>query len=93
MLDPDPESLGYASRGRENVSKRYLIHVYGFNLGVLMRELIGAGTPKGAVEGRNVLFIRVQTDDFATAIVIATVPDARSGELGVLIALMPAGPV
>ena len=33
-------------RGRENVSKRYLIHVCGHNLGLLMRKLIGAGTPR-----------------------------------------------
>src|SRR3954451_9728037 len=32
-------------RGRENVHKRYLIHVAGHNLGLLMRLLIGAGTP------------------------------------------------
>ena len=36
-------------RGRENVRKRYLIHVAGHNLGLLMRRLIGAGTPKEAV--------------------------------------------
>jgi transposase len=36
-------------RGRENVHKRYLIHVAGHNLGLLMRLLIGAGTPKEAV--------------------------------------------
>src|ERR687886_239129 len=35
-------------RGRENVGKRYLIHVAGYNLGLLMRLLIGAGTPKEA---------------------------------------------
>jgi len=35
-------------RGRENVHKRYLIHVAGHNLGILMRHLIGAGTPKEA---------------------------------------------
>ena len=28
-------------RGRENVQKRYLLHVAGFNLGLLMRMLIG----------------------------------------------------
>jgi hypothetical protein len=33
-------------RGRENVRKRYLIHVAGHNLGLLMRLLIGAGTPR-----------------------------------------------
>ena len=36
-------------RGRETVRKRYLIHVAGHNLGLLMRLLIGAGTPKEAV--------------------------------------------
>lgn len=34
-------------RGRENVHKRYLIHVAGFNLGLILRKLTGYGTPKG----------------------------------------------
>lgn len=34
-------------RGKENILKRYLIHVAGFNLGVVMRKLIGVGTPRG----------------------------------------------
>ena len=34
-------------RGRENVSKRYLIHTAAFNLGLIMRKLTGFGTPKG----------------------------------------------
>jgi len=33
-------------RGRENVQKRYLIHVAGYNLGLVMRLLTGAGTPR-----------------------------------------------
>jgi transposase len=33
-------------RGRENVHKRYLIHVAGYNLGLVMRLLTGAGTPR-----------------------------------------------
>jgi transposase len=33
-------------RGRENVQKRYFIHVAGYNLGLVLRQLIGAGTPK-----------------------------------------------
>ena len=33
-------------RGRENVPKRYLIHVAGYNLGLIMRLLTGAGTPR-----------------------------------------------
>ena len=38
-------------RGRENVHKRYLLHVAGHNLSLLMRQLIGAGTPREAVAG------------------------------------------
>ena len=33
-------------RGRENLHKRYLIHASGYNLGLIMRLLIGAGTPR-----------------------------------------------
>ncbi len=39
-------------RGRENAHKRYLLHVAGHNLSLLMRQLIGAGTPREAVAGR-----------------------------------------
>jgi transposase len=35
-------------RGCENVHKRYLVHVAGHNLGILMRLLIGAGTLREA---------------------------------------------
>ena len=33
-------------RGRENISKRQLIHVGAFNLGLVLRKNIGAGTPR-----------------------------------------------
>jgi hypothetical protein len=50
-------------RGRENVHKRYLIHVAGHNLGILMRLLIGAGTPKeAAARGRLFLFVNYCDD-------------------------------
>src|SRR3954449_12963112 len=48
-------------RGRENVHKRYLIHVAGHNLGLLMRLLIGAGTPKEAVASGWCLFVLLPT--------------------------------
>jgi transposase len=38
-------------RGRENLRKRYLVHVAGYNLGLLMRVLVGAGTPREFVAG------------------------------------------
>ena len=34
-------------RGRENVHKRYLLHVAGHNLSLLMRQLISAPAPRG----------------------------------------------
>lgn len=34
-------------RGRENILKRYLVHVAAFNLSLVMRLLIGVGTPRG----------------------------------------------
>jgi transposase len=38
-------------RGHTNILKRLLIHASGFNLGFLMRQLIGVGTPRG-LQGR-----------------------------------------
>ena len=38
-------------RGRENVHKRCLLHVAGHNLSLLMRQLIGADTPRETVAG------------------------------------------
>jgi hypothetical protein len=34
-------------RGRGNIIKRLLIHVGGFNLSLIMRQLFGYGTPRG----------------------------------------------
>ena len=38
-------------RGHTNILKRILIHVSGFNLGLIMRHLLGVGTPRG-LQGR-----------------------------------------
>jgi hypothetical protein len=38
-------------RGHTNILKRLLIHTAGLNLGLLMRQLIGVGTPRG-LQGR-----------------------------------------
>ena len=34
-------------RGHQNILKRLLVHAGGFNLGLVMRQLVGAGTPRG----------------------------------------------
>ena len=38
-------------RGHPNILKRVLVHVCGFNLGLLMRQLTGVGTPR-SLQGR-----------------------------------------
>src|SRR6266571_2672085 len=38
-------------RGHPNILKRLLVHAAGFNLGLIMRHLIGLGTPRG-LQGR-----------------------------------------
>jgi len=55
-------------RGHTNILKRLLVHSGGFNLGLLMRTLIGIGTPRG-LQGRVaaltalVLTLRTQVID------------------------------
>jgi transposase len=46
-------------RGRVNIAKRYLIHTAAFNLGLIMRKLIGFGTPKGWADARRACSARV----------------------------------
>ena len=34
-------------RGRANILKRYLVHIAAFNLGIVLRQMFGVGTPRG----------------------------------------------
>jgi hypothetical protein len=43
-------------RGQGNIQKRYLIHVSGYNLGLIMRLLTGSGTPRRWADA-NIAFI------------------------------------
>ena len=69
-------------RGRENVHKRYLVHVAGHNLGILMRLLIGAGTSReaaaralaylcflGTEKATAIIFVAASCDAFAIVVV------------------------
>lgn len=40
-------------RGHRNILKRLLIHASGFNLGILMRQACGRGTPRGLQGDRS----------------------------------------
>ncbi len=43
-------------RGTANILKRVLVHASGFNLGLVMRRLIGVATPRG-LQGRVAAFL------------------------------------
>jgi hypothetical protein len=45
-------------RGRSNIPTRLLIHADAFNLGQLLRHLVGIGTPK-ALQGRSGSVLRL----------------------------------
>jgi len=60
-------------RGRENLHKRYLIHVAGFNLGILMRALFGCGTPRTAADAAQAVLFVVQTDNMLLIALVARV--------------------
>jgi transposase len=72
-------------RGRENVHKRYLVHVAGYNFGVLMRALFGVGTPREAAAARNAFVIVIQTAE-AIVVVVAAPCDAQIVALVITVA-------
>jgi transposase len=71
-------------RGRENVHKRYLIDVAGFNLGILMRALFGSGTPKQAASDRNAAVLIAQVDG---ALAIALIHQGND-EIAILVIII-----
>ena len=60
-------------RGRENVHKRYLIHVAGFNLGILMRALFGSGTPSEAASAKSAILFVIQFDAALAIAIVANI--------------------
>jgi transposase len=59
-------------RGRENLHKRYLVHVAGYNLGLIMRLLIGTGTPRELLARASAHLLAVTTADAFTGMLIVT---------------------
>ena len=72
-------------RGRQNVHKRYLIHVARFNLGILMRAMFGQGTPREAASARSAILFVIQTDS-ALAIAVISAIDGETAMLAIIIA-------
>jgi transposase len=67
-------------RGRENLQKRYLVHVAGYNLGLVMRLLVGAGTPREFLARAAAHVLALATADGA-ALVILTVATATEAAM------------
>ena len=66
-------------RGRENLRKRYLIHVAAYNLGLIIRLLVGAGTPRAFLAGASAHLLLLATADGA---VTGIPPPSRSCDTG-----------
>ena len=66
-------------RGRENVHKRYLIHVAAFNLGLVMRLLLGAGTPRLLTSRVGIIFWLI-APDAGLVVVLLLFPDPATGD-------------
>jgi hypothetical protein len=65
-------------RGRENVHKRYLVHVAGHNLGILMRLLTGAGTPREAAAHALAYLFVAYTEEAVAIILVAAACDGSA---------------
>ena len=64
-------------RGGENLKKRYLVHVAGYNLGLIMRLLVGAGTPREFLARASArLLLLITADAIAAILVVATGTEA-----------------
>ncbi len=79
-------------RGRDNLQKRYLVHISGYNLGLVMRLLTGFGTPRRWADANiGVIWLRYPINHqtaalFACLIIIDG--QNRAAVLGIEIALL-----
>jgi len=70
-------------RGRENVHKRYLIHVAGYNLGLIMRLLTGAGTPREFLARASVWLGVTQDPDGALIAILFVAAEGQTAAIAV----------
>jgi hypothetical protein len=68
-------------RGRENLRKRYLVHVAGYNLGLIMRLLVGAGTPREFVARASAHLLILMTADGTALILLTVITDTEAALL------------
>jgi transposase len=68
-------------RGGENLKKRYLVHVAGYNLGLIMRLLVGAGTPREFLARSSARLLILTTADGAMLGILVATTDAEAAML------------
>jgi transposase len=78
-------------RGRENLKKRYLVHVAGYNLGLIMRLLVGAGTPREFLARAAAHLLVLATADGAVLVVLAVATGTEAAMLVVSFRPEPPG--
>jgi transposase len=78
-------------RGCENLHKRYLVHVAGYNLGLIMRLLVGAGTPRECLAGASARLLVLTTVDGAALILLTVAAGGKAAVLAVSLRPEPPG--
>src|SRR3954462_11923651 len=78
-------------RGRENLKKRYLVHVAGYNLGLIMRLLVGAGTPREFLAGASAHLLALATADGAALVTLTLATGTEAAMLVVSFEPEPGG--
>ena len=78
-------------RGRDNVQKRYLIHVAGYNLGLLMRLLTGTGTPREFIAMASARLLAILQPDGALIVMIFVAAGNQCAASAVMIRPIPLG--
>ena len=70
-------------RGCENLHKRYLVHVAGYNLGLVMRLLVGAGTPREFLAPASGHLLLLATADDAVSAILMVAAGSQIAALAV----------
>jgi len=72
-------------RGRENVQKRYLLHVAGHNLSLMMRQIIGSGTPKEVASAGDAILLLILVPDGGILLLMMALTGDRVVYLAVVV--------
>jgi len=69
-------------RGRENIRKRLLIQAAAFNLSLILRQVLGAGTPRQAAALRRALLMGLLRAHFGLSVTLGAGGATRSPDPG-----------